>query len=125
MGRDYRNLIAWQKADDLAVEIYRATQHFPREETYGLRSQMRRAEVSVAANIAEGSGKRTLKDRRASFDDSMGELNELEYYIHLSHRLEYFDRPTATRLEDIRAEAARTLDGLLKTLNKEIAEGHS
>ena len=75
MGRDYRKLIAWQKADDLAVAVYRATRQFPPDETYGLRLQMRRSAVSVPANIAEGSGKRTLKDRRASYDDAMGELN--------------------------------------------------
>jgi four helix bundle protein len=120
MSRDYRTLIAWQKADDLAVEMYRATQNFPREEIYGLRAQIRRAAVSVAANLAEGSGKRTARDRRASFDDAMGELNELEYYIHLSFRLGYIDKATATQLEELRAEAARTLDGLLKKLDRTI-----
>ena len=120
MGRDYRGLIAWQKADDLAVAVYQATLHFPRDEVYGLRSQMRRAAVSVPANIAEGSGKRTAKDRRASYDDAMGELNELEYYLHLARRLDYIDGETEARLEKLRAEAARTLDGLLKMLDREI-----
>ena len=121
MGRNYKQLIAWQKADDLAVAVYQATRDFPREEIYGLRSQMRRAAVSVPANIAEGSGKRTDKDRRASYDDAMGELNELEYYFHLAQRLGYLNSETASRLESLRAEAARTLDGLLKMLNKQIA----
>jgi four helix bundle protein len=120
MGRDYRNLVAWRKADDLAVAIYQATRGFPADEIYGLRSQMRRAAVSAAANIAEGSGKRTAKDRRASYDDAMGELNELEYYIHLAHRLHYLDATTASQLENLRAEAARPLSGLLKMLDKEI-----
>ena len=120
MGRDFRNLIAWQKADDLAVAVYTATQEFPRQETYGLTAQMRRAAVSVAANMAEGSGKRTVRDRRASFDDSMGELNELEYYIHLAQRLHYINQNMATQLEELRAEAARTLDGLLKMLDRQI-----
>ncbi len=122
MGRDYRGLIAWQKADDLAVAVYQATLHFPKDEVYGLRSQMRRSAVSVPANIAEGSGKRTPKDRRASYDDAMGELNELEYYIHLARRLEYTASATETQLESLRAEAARTLDGLLKMLDKEIGD---
>ena len=120
MGRDYRNLIAWQKADDLAVAVYQATLHFPKDEVYGLRSQMRRSAVSIPANIAEGSGKRTARDRRASYDDAMGELNELEYYIHLARRLDYIDRETEAQLEKLRAETARTLDGLLKMLDKEI-----
>jgi len=122
MGRDYRKLIAWQKADDLAVAVYRATRQFPSDETYGLRLQMRRSAVSVPANIAEGSGKRTARDRRASYDDAMGELNELEYYIHLARRLEYITGETETQLESLRAEAARTLDGLLKMLDKEIGD---
>src|SRR5688572_21250609 len=121
MGRDYRQLIAWQKADDLAVAIYQATINFPREEIYGLRSQIRRASVSIPANIAEGSGKRTLKDRRASFDDAMGELNEVEYYIHLAQRLGYFSAETASRLEAMRTEAAKPLDGLLKMLDRQIS----
>ena len=120
MGRDFKNLIAWQKADDLEVEVYQATRSFPPDETYGLRSQMRRSAVSVPANIAEGSGKRTPKDRRAAYDDAMGELNELEYYIHLARRLEYVDADTASQLENLRAETARLLDGLLKMLDREI-----
>jgi four helix bundle protein len=125
MGRNFRSLIAWQRSDDLAVAVYQATQGFPREEIYGLRSQIRRAAVAVPANIAEGSGKRTLKDRQASFDDAMGELNELEYYIHLARRLGYFDDATAAHLEELRGEAARTLDGLLKKLDREIASPRS
>ena len=122
MGRNYKNLIAWQKADDLTVAIYKATRRFPPDETYGLRMQMRRSAISVPANMAEGSGKRTAKDRRASYDDSMGELNELEYYIHLAQRLDYIDAQTASQLETLRAEAARPLDGLLKMLDKEIGD---
>ena len=78
MGRNFKDLVAWQRADDLAVAIYRCTREFPPAETYGLRSQIRRAAVSVGANIAEGSGKRTPRERRACYDDSMGELNEIE-----------------------------------------------
>jgi four helix bundle protein len=125
MGRNFKNLIAWQKADDLAVAVYEATRAFPREETFGLRSQMRRAAVSAAANIAEGSGKRTPKDRRSSYAISMGELNELEYYIHLSRRLAYFDNDAESRIESLRAEAARTLDGLLKATDKDVANWKS
>ena len=121
MGRDYRQLLAWQRADDLAVEVYKATRDFPKDEIYGLRSQMRRSAVSVPANIAEGSGKRTARDRRASYDIAMGELNEPGYYIHLAQRLEYITARTAEHLESLRAETARPLDGLLKMLDKQIA----
>ena len=120
MGRDFRQLIAWQKADDLAVALYEATRAFPKDETYGLRSQTRRAAVSVPANIAEACGKRTMRDQRASYEDALQELNELEYYIHLCQRLRYFDEVTAAGLEALRAEAARTLDGLLKMLDRQL-----
>ncbi len=120
MGRNFRELVAWQRADDLAVAIYRCTRDFPASETYGLRSQMRRAAVSVGANIAEGSGKRTLRERRACYDDSMGELNEVEYYIHLAQRLGYFKPTEASELESLRSDAARPLAGLLKMLEREI-----
>lgn len=120
MGRNFKDLVAWQRADDLAVAIYRTTRDFPPAETYGLRSQIRRSAVSVGANIAEGSGKRTPRERRACYDDSMGELNEIEYYIHLAQRLGYFKPSEAEKLEALRAEAARPLAGLLKMLDREI-----
>jgi four helix bundle protein len=120
MGRNFKDLIAWQRADDLAVAVYQLTRNFPPAETYGLRSQIRRSAISVGANIAEGSGKRTLRERRACYDDSMGELNEIEYYIHLSQRLGYFKPEDAADLETARAEAARPLAGLLKMLEREI-----
>ena len=122
MGRDFMDLVAWQRADDLAVAIYRCTREFPPAETYGLRSQIRRAAVSIGANIAEGSGKRTPRERRACYDDSMGELNEVEYYIHLSLRLGYLKPPEAAELENLRSQAARPLAGLLKMLAREIGE---
>lgn len=62
--RDFRKIMAWEKADDLVVLIYEVTKAFPKEELYGLASQLRRAVVSVAANIAEGSGKQYLKEFR-------------------------------------------------------------
>jgi len=62
--RDFRKIMAWEKADDLVVLIYEASTAFPKEERYGLTSQLRRAVVSVAANIAEGSGKQYLKEFR-------------------------------------------------------------
>lgn len=76
----------------------------------------------MGANIAEGSGKRTLRERRACYDDSMGELNEIEYYIHLAERLGYFKPKEAADLETLRSEAARPLAGLLKMLEREIAQ---
>ncbi len=88
MGQNFRNIIAWQKADDLVVEIYHATQkYFPRHELFALTQQLHRTAISVAANIAEGAAKRTTAEYRAYLDNASGSLNEVEYYIHLSRRL--------------------------------------
>jgi four helix bundle protein len=95
---DYRSNKAWQRSDDLAVAVYRATGRFPREERYGLTKQMRNAAVSVAANIAEGYGRRTVRDLLHFLYQARGSLNEVEYFIHLSHRLGYLDDVERKRL---------------------------
>ena len=85
----YRKLIAWQKADELAFQIYRATKNFPSEEKFGLVSQMRRATVSVAANIAEGYTRNSKKDKVHFYNIAVGSLTEIEYYLDFSFRLAY------------------------------------
>jgi four helix bundle protein len=125
MGQNFRNIIAWQKADDLVLEVYRVTkQYFPQDELFALTRQMRTAAVSVAANIAEGSGKRTLVDFRRFLDQALGSLNEVEYYIHLSHRLGYIDEHVANPLRAMQSEAAKTLNGLIASIEQQIAAGH-
>src|SRR6266478_3167852 len=78
MSGDYRNLIAWQKAKRLALDVYRCTRRFPKDETYGLSSQMRRAAVSVPSNIAEGKGRHSHKDLVHFLYQARGSLLELE-----------------------------------------------
>ncbi|MGH2625815.1 MAG: four helix bundle protein, partial [Anaerolineales bacterium] len=80
MPRDFRNLIAWKKADDLVVEIYRSSAlHFPKEERYGLTQQLRRSAVSVASNLAEGCGRRTEEEFRQFLYQARGSIHEVEY----------------------------------------------
>ncbi len=124
MGQNFRNIIAWQKADDLIVEVYHTTQkHFPKYEMFALTQQLHRAAISVAANIAEGAAKRTTAEYRAYLDNASGSLNEVEYYIHLSCRLGYIDDGTVQHLFALEAEAARTLNGLINAIDKQIASG--
>lgn len=114
--RRFRNIVAWQKADDLAVWIYQLTNAFPKSEDYGLTSQMRRAAVSVAANIAEGSARATLKDYVHFLFIAKSSLSELEYYLHLSHRLGYLDSDKY----DIQEEASRVLYGLIQHVQNQM-----
>ncbi len=121
--RDFRKIMAWEKADDLVVRIYEATRAFPREELYGLTSQLRRAVVSVAANIAEGSGKQYLKEFRQFLYTARASLSEVEYYIHLSHRLGYLGDEKVAKLEEARKETAKILQGFINSVEKQIQQG--
>jgi len=121
--RDFRKIIAWERADDLVMLIYEVTKAFPKEELYGLTSQLRRAAISVAANIAEGSGKQYLKEFRRFLYTARGSLSEVEYYIHLSHRVGYLDGEKAAKLEEARQDAAKTLQGFINAVEEQIRQG--
>lgn len=120
MARDFRKIIVWQKADDLAVAIYEITRsNFPKDEQYGLTSQIRRAAVSVPANIAEGSGKHSPADFLRFLGFSQGSLSEVEYYLHLARRLEYIDDNIYESIESKRSEVGRTLTGFINAIRKQ------
>ena len=125
MGHAYETLKAWKKADDLAVEVYRATVGFPKSETYGLSSQMRRAAVSVAANIAEGAARQYMKEYQQFLYIAKASMAELSYHMHLAHRLELLHDADRDRLEALRSDAGRMLQGLLEWVEKQIAGGTS
>ena|SRR6185312_16725328 len=83
MGCSYRDLIVWQKATAMVTDIYRSTQHFPREEMFGLTSQLRRSAVSVASNIAEGQGRLSKGEFRHFLGQARGSLIELETQVFI------------------------------------------
>ena len=85
--KDFRELIVWQRAHQVVLKIYKVTKSFPKEEMFGLTSQMRRASVSVAANIAEGCGRKTDADLRRFLIIALGSGNEVEYHLLLCHDL--------------------------------------
>ena len=87
--RNYTKIVAWKKADDLTVAIYEVTKRFPKDEIYGLTSQIRRAAYSVPANIAEGSARSSQKDNLHFLYIARGSLIETTYFIHLAYRLHY------------------------------------
>ncbi len=124
MAKGFFDIKAWQKADDLAVSVYETTKSFPRHQLYSLTNQMQRAAVSVAANIAEGSGRRTLADYIRFLYIAKGSLTELEYYIHLAKRLNYLSNVDYQRLDVLQDETARILTGFIRFKEQEAeAEG--
>jgi four helix bundle protein len=114
--KDYRELIVWQKAMTLVELLYRQTRSFPKEELYGLTSQMRRAAVSVPSNIAEGQGRRTTRDFIHFLSIARGSLKELETQILISHRLRYINEAQQSELVSATEEVGRLISGLNKSL---------
>ena len=111
--QSHRQLIAWQKAMDFGAEVYRVTRTFPKEEMYGLTSQLRRAAVSIPSNIAEGQGRQTTGEFRQFLGHSRGSLLETETQILLCERLNYLDNQTMETLIQQAAELGRILNGLM------------
>jgi four helix bundle protein len=101
---------------DLVVEVYHETQAFPKEELYGLMSQMRRAVVSIPSNIAEGKGRSTDRDRTLFFCHARGSLLELETQILISQRLGYLTTARAEALAQGSAELGRMLNALIQSM---------
>ena len=107
MSESYRDLIAWQKAKALALEVYLCTRKFPKNETYGLTSQMRRAAISVPSNIAEGKGRHSHKELVQFLYRARGSLLELETQLSIAHELDYIDVPVFKAIEGMTAEVGR------------------
>jgi len=115
-GKGFQGLKAWQKAYDLALHIYMLTKRFPKEETYGLISQLRRAMVSVSANIAEGYERQHRKEYLQFLFIAKGSLGETETYLLLARDLGYMTQMEYSIADDKRQEAAKLLKGLIKSL---------
>jgi four helix bundle protein len=113
--QSYRDLIAWRKSMQLAREIYRLTESFPRVETYGLTSQMRRAAVSIPSKIAEGH-ERPSSDYRQFLGHALGSLMEIETQLLLAEDLGYLEKGKSENLLQRTAELAKILHGLLRSL---------
>jgi four helix bundle protein len=114
--KHYKELIAWQKAMDFVELIYRAAQRFPKEEMFGLTSQVRRASVSVPSNIAEGQGRRTTNEFGHFPSVARDSLQEAETQILLAERLGYLDGACGGGLLDAGNEVSRLINGLMNAL---------
>ena len=117
MGGTFRDLKCWQRAFDLSLAIYNVTRSFPKEETFGLTSQLRRAAVSVVSNIAEGKGRNSDKDLLRFLANARGSLFELETQIALSGKLGYIDQPQTANLLTRINETGKLINGLIRVFD--------
>jgi four helix bundle protein len=114
--QSYRDLVVWKKSMALVFDVYRCTQAFPKIETYGLTSQLRRAAVSVPSNIAEGQARLSTGEFKQFLGNARGSLMELETQILIAQNLRYLDQNQSETLLSAAAEVGRILNGLLASL---------
>jgi four helix bundle protein len=114
-AKTFQDLIVWQKAHQFVLDIYRLTENFPDREIYGLTSQLRRAAVSIPANIVEGFKKKGPSDKVRFMNIAQGSLEESRYYLILARDLGYID---SSDLMDQIEEVSKLLDGYQKGIRK-------
>ena len=115
----YRELVAWQKAMDLTVEVYRLSETFPGHEKYGLTAQVRRASASIAANLAEGHARATKKDYAHFVSMARGSLAEVETYLILAGRLQLATKDQLTPIWFLAQEVGKMMNALHHRLTEQ------
>ena len=120
MEKPHKNLEAWKQSIDLVVEIYRTTQHFPGQETYGLSNQIRRAAVSIPSNIAEGAARQTKKEFTNFLHIAQASLSELDTQVELASRLGYLSNKSLSDLDQTMERIDKMITGLIRHLNRAI-----
>jgi four helix bundle protein len=118
MARSYRELLVWQKAKALAVDVFRTTEAFPRSQLYGLTSQLRRAAVSVPSNIAEGQGRLTPGEFLHFLGQARGSLLELDTQLAIGHDLGYLETEMHDRLDREGYQVLGLLNRLIESLQQ-------
>jgi four helix bundle protein len=118
MAHPWKDLIVWQKAHELVINIYKLTGSFPENERFGLTQQIRRSSVSVAANIVEGKSKNTDKEFLAFLYNSRGSLEETRYHLLLSKDLSYINHEYYEVSENLAKEVSILLNKLISTISR-------
>lgn len=116
--KDYKKFLVWQKSHQLTLDVYKILHSFPKEEMFGLTSQMKRASSSIPTNIAEGCGRNSDKDFSRFLVIAFGSANELEYQIILSSDLNFIQTEVSEKLLAQVEEVKKMLNGLISKLNK-------
>jgi four helix bundle protein len=111
----FEKLIAWQKGRELAILIFKTTKNFPKDEIFGLTSQMRRCSISIASNLAEGSGRSSMKDKARFSEIAYSSSLELLNQVILSHDFEYVDENQYIQIREKITEVNMLIDGLHKS----------
>lgn len=119
-NHSFENLIVWQKAHQYVLDVYKKTERFPKEELFGLTSQYRRAAVSITANIAEGYGKKSSKDKLRYYNIAEGSINECRYYVILSKDLGYINIEEGEKLYEELTIIQKLLHSYSKAINQNI-----
>ncbi|WP_339907224.1 four helix bundle protein [Symmachiella dynata] len=114
--RDHTKLKAFHLADELTLEVYRATSRFPDDERFGLTSQIRRAAVSMTSNIVEGCARHSERDYLRFLDMAFGSAPEVDYQLSLAHRLNYITQLDYDSLKQSAQETSKVLGGLIRSL---------
>ena len=114
--KSHRDLIVWQKSMELVVAVYKATEAFPTSETYGLRSQIRRAAASIPANIAEGQGRRLGGEFLQFLGNARGSLLELDTHLEIAARLGMLSKELHSALMEQLVEVRKLLNGLMRSI---------
>ncbi len=122
--RNYRELEVWKKSHKLTLQLYRLSRNFPREEVYGLTSQMRRPAVSIGANLAEGCGRRTSAELARFVRIAMGSTSELDYHLLLCRDFEFISNEQYDRTTRELVRIRKMRSGLLASIEKQI-NGHA
>ncbi|NCN86983.1 four helix bundle protein [archaeon] len=114
--QDFRNLLIWKKSINLCEQIYLVTKNFPKEETYGLTNQIRRASISISSNIAEGCGRKTNKDFCNFLYIASGSLKEIECQLIIAQKLNYISLEILNKLIYETTEIGKMISGFIKSL---------
>ena len=120
---DFKDFKVWTKAHELTIALYETTNTFPKQEIYGLSSQMRRAAASIGANIAEGCGRGSDAELRRFIQIARGSANELEYHLLLAKDLKFLEGGNFKELDTKVQEIQRMLASLAKKLSESVARG--
>ncbi|MDP3723310.1 MAG: four helix bundle protein [Candidatus Omnitrophota bacterium] len=113
--KPHKRLVVWQKAIDFIEKIYRVTEQFPSEERFGLVTQMRRAAISVASNLAEGAARQTVKEHLQFYYVARGSISELNTQTEIAHRLQFIDTEQRTAILGELDDISRLLNGLMNS----------